>query len=70
MATSSEAYLLEDFLLSIHFDVLTIAGTIQGNRGQPERGQALKIFRDDRHTIPKVLIATDESVGSAGHPHG
>jgi len=45
-------------------DVSSIAGTIQDNRGQSERGRALKIFRDGRHTGPKVLIATDESVGS------
>jgi superfamily II DNA/RNA helicase len=64
VATESEAYLIEDFLLSIQFDVLSIAGTIQGNRGQSERGKAPKIFRDGRHTGPKVLIATDESVGS------
>jgi superfamily II DNA/RNA helicase len=50
--------------INIQFDVLSIAGTIQGNRGQSERGKALKIFRDGRHTGPKVLIATDESVGS------
>jgi superfamily II DNA/RNA helicase len=54
----------EDVLLSIQFDVLSITGIIQGNRGQSERGQALKIFRDGHHTGPKVLIATDESVGS------
>jgi hypothetical protein len=39
--------------------------SIKGNREQLERGQALKIFRDGYHTCPKVLIATDESVGSA-----
>ena len=65
VATESEAYLLEDVLLSIQFDVLSIAGSIKGNRGQSERGQALKIFRDGHHPGPKVLIATDESVGSA-----
>jgi hypothetical protein len=51
--------------LSIQLDVLSIAGSIQGNRGQSECGQALKIFCDGRHTGPKVLIDTDESVGSA-----
>jgi hypothetical protein len=65
VATESEAYLLEDVLLSIQFDVLSIAGSIKGNRGQSERGQALKIFRDGHHPGPKVLIATDESVGSS-----
>jgi hypothetical protein len=65
VATESEAYLLEDVLLSIQFDVLSIAGSIKGNRGQSERRQALKIFRDGHHPGPKVLIATDESVGSA-----
>ena len=65
VATESEAYLLEDVLLSIQFDVLSIAGSIKGNRGQSEREQALRIFRDGHHTGPKVLIATDESVGSA-----
>ena len=65
VATESEAYLLEDVLLSIQFDVLSIAGSIKDNRGQSERGQALKIFRDGHHPGPKVLIATDESVGSA-----
>ena len=59
------AYLLEDVLLSIQFDVLSIAGSIKGNRGQSEREQALRIFRDGHHPGPKVLIATDESVGSA-----
>ena len=65
VATESEAYLLEDVLLSIQFDVLSIAGSIKGNRGQSEREQALRIFRDGHHPGPKVLIATDESVGSA-----
>ena len=65
VATESEAYLLEDVLLSIQFDVLSIAGSIKGNRGQSERGQALNIFRDGHHPGPKVLIATDESVGSS-----
>ena len=65
VATESEAYLLEDVLLSIQFDVLSIAGSIKGNRGQSERGQPLKIFRDGHHPGPKVLIATDESVGSS-----
>ena len=65
VATESEAYLLEDVLLSIQFDVLSIAGSIKGNRGQSEREQALRIFRDGHHPGPKVLIATDESVGSS-----
>ena len=65
VATESEAYLLEDVLLSIQFDVLSIAGSIKGNRGQSEREQALRIFRDGHHPGPKVLIATDESVDSA-----
>ena len=65
VATESKAYRLEDYLRSIHLDFSSITGTVQGNRGQSERGQALKIIRDDRHTIPKVLIATDEGVVSA-----
>ena len=65
VGTESEAYCLEDNLRSIHLDVSSITGTVQGNRGQSERGRTLKIFRDGRHTGPKVLIVTDESVGSA-----
>ena len=65
VATESKAYRLEDYLRSIHLDVSSIAGTIQGNRGQSVRGRALKIFREGRHTGPKVLIATDEGVVSA-----
>ena len=44
---------------------LDFTRSIKGNREQLERGQALKIFRDGYHTCPKVLMATDESPGSA-----